>query len=86
MRRGSNNRRKQVRWIARRQMRVANARKDFLHKASTKIAQSHGVVVLEKLEVRNMVRSAAGTPEAPGRNVLRCKEHAQVLNSGALGR
>lgn len=66
---GSNNRRKQVRRVARLHMRVANARKDFLHKASTIIAQNHGVVVLEKLEVRNMVRSAAGTAEAPGKNV-----------------
>jgi putative transposase len=50
-------------------MRVSNARKDFLHKTSTKIAKNHGVVVLEKLEARNMVRSAAGTMEAPGKNV-----------------
>jgi putative transposase len=66
---GSSNRRKQARRVARIQARVARARKDFLHKASTAIAKSHGVVVLEELEVRNMVRSARGTPEAPGRNV-----------------
>jgi putative transposase len=66
---GSNNRRKQVRRIARIHMRVANARKDFLHKASTTIAQSHGAVVLEELEVRRMVRSAKGTAEKPGQNV-----------------
>jgi putative transposase len=50
-------------------LRVANARKDFLNKASTTIAKSHGVVVLEKLAVGNMVRSAKGTPEAPGKMV-----------------
>jgi putative transposase len=66
---GSNNRRKQVRRVARLQLRVANARKDFLHKASTTIAKNHGVVVLEKLAVRNMVRSAKGTAEAPGKKV-----------------
>ena len=66
---GSNNRRKQVRRVARLHMRVANARKDFLHKASATVAKNHGVVVLEKLEVRNMVRSAAGMVEKPGRNV-----------------
>jgi putative transposase len=66
---GSHNRKKQVRRVARLHMLVANARKDFLHKASTTIAQNHGVVVLEKLEVRNMVRSAAGTIAAPGKNV-----------------
>jgi len=58
---GSSNRRKQVRRVARLHARVARARKDFLHKATTRIAQNHGDVVLEKLEVRNMVRSAAGT-------------------------
>jgi putative transposase len=66
---GSNNRRKQVRRIARLHMRISNARKDFLHKASTTVAKNHGAVVLEKLEVRNMVRSAAGTVETPGKNV-----------------
>lgn len=66
---GSNNRRKQVRRVARLHKRVGNCRKDFLHKASTDIAKNHGAVVLEKLEIRNMVRSAAGTVEAPGRNV-----------------
>nr|WP_302474177.1 transposase [Roseococcus sp. MDT2-1-1] len=67
--RGSNNRRKQVRRVARLHLCVSNARKDFLHKVSTAIAKNHGVVVLEKLEVRNMVRSAAGTVEEPGTNV-----------------
>jgi putative transposase len=67
--RGSNNRRKQARRVAKRHARVANTRKDFLHKASTTVAQNHGAVVLEKLDVRNMVRSAAGTAQEPGRNV-----------------
>lgn len=67
--RGSNNRRKQVRRVARIQARVAAARKDFLHKHSTAIAKNHGAVVLEKLEVRSMVSSARGTADKPGRNV-----------------
>jgi putative transposase len=67
--RGSNNRRKQVRRIARLHARIARIRKDFVHKATTDIAKNHGLVVLEKLEVQNMVRSAKGTREQPGRNV-----------------
>ncbi len=67
--RGSNNRRKQVQRVARLHMRVSNARRDFLHKTSTHIAKNHGVIVLEKLVVRNMVRSAAGTMDEPGKNV-----------------
>ena len=68
-RRGSNNRRKAVRRVAKIQMQVANARKDFLHKVSTDIAKNHGVVVVEALRVRNMSASAKGTAEAPGRKV-----------------
>jgi putative transposase len=52
--------------ISRLRMHEANARKDFLHKASTKLAKSHGVYRLEKLRVRNMTASAKGTAEEPG--------------------
>lgn len=67
--RGSSNRRKAIRRVARIQMRVANARKDFLHKCSTTIAKNHGSVVVEALKVRNISASAKGTAAAPGRNV-----------------
>nr|WP_305123273.1 transposase [Roseomonas sp. GC11] len=67
--RGSRNRRKAKARVARLHARVANARKDFLHKQSTIVAKSHGVVVVEDLCVRNMVRSAAGTIAEPGRKV-----------------
>lgn len=66
---GSNNRKKQIRRVARMHARIAAARKDFAHKASAAIAKNHGVVVLEKLEVQNMVRSAKGTVDAPGVHV-----------------
>jgi len=36
---------------------------------STEVAKNHGVVVLERLEVGNMVRSARGTVEEPGKRV-----------------
>ncbi|WP_415499175.1 transposase [Acetobacter syzygii] len=39
-------------------MRVANARKDFLHKLSTTVANNHGTVVVEALQVRNMSASS----------------------------
>ena len=67
--RGSSNRRKAVRRVAKIQMRVANARKDFLHKQTTIVANNHGTVVLEALKVRNMSASAKGTHADPGRNV-----------------
>lgn len=49
--------------------RIANARRDFLHKTSTAISKTHAIVWIEDLKVRNMFKSAAGTTEQPGRNV-----------------
>ncbi|MFC0712246.1 RNA-guided endonuclease InsQ/TnpB family protein, partial [Azorhizophilus paspali] len=49
--------------------RIGNARRDYLHKASTTISQNHAMVCIEDLQVRNMSRSAAGNTEKPGRNV-----------------
>ena len=49
--------------------RIGNARRDYLHKATTAISQNHAMVCIEDLRVRNMSRSAAGTTEKPGKNV-----------------
>jgi len=49
--------------------RIAQARRDYLHKASTAISQNHALVFVEDLQVRNMSKSAAGNIEAPGKNV-----------------
>lgn len=49
--------------------RIANARKDFLHKSSTTICQTHALVCIEDLQVQNMSRSAKGTVEQPGKRV-----------------
>jgi putative transposase len=65
---GSCNRRKAIRGVAYLQQRVANARKDFLHKRTT---TSHGAVVVEALPVRSMTASAKGRADAPGRSVRR---------------
>lgn len=49
--------------------RIANARRDFLHKTSTAISQNHALVCIEDLQVRNMSRSAKGNVEQPGKRV-----------------
>lgn len=49
--------------------RIGNARRDFLHKATTTISQNHAMVCIEDLRVRNMSKSSKGSPEAPGKNV-----------------
>jgi putative transposase len=48
---------------------IANARKDFLHKATTTISQNHALVCIEDLQVRNMSRSAKGNSEHHGKQV-----------------
>ena len=50
-------------------VRIANARRDSLHKTSTSISKNHAMVVVEDLQVSNISRSAAGSVEQPGRNV-----------------
>jgi putative transposase len=50
-------------------VRIANARRDYLHKTTTSISKNHAMVVVEDLQVSNMSRSAAGSVEQPGRNV-----------------
>ena len=48
---------------------IANARKDFLHKATTTISKNHALVCVEDLQVKNMSRSAKGDANQPGKNV-----------------
>ncbi|HAD31876.1 MULTISPECIES: RNA-guided endonuclease InsQ/TnpB family protein [Methylophaga] len=48
---------------------IGNARRDYLHKATTTVSQNHAMVCIEDLQVRNMSKSASGTTETPGRNV-----------------
>ncbi|ABB06035.1 RNA-guided endonuclease InsQ/TnpB family protein [Burkholderia lata] len=49
--------------------RIGNARRDYLHKATTTISKNHAMACIEDLQVRNMSRSAAGSIDAPGKNV-----------------
>ena len=65
----SNNWKKAKARIQRIHSRIGNARRDYLHKTSTAISQNHAMVCIEDLQVRNMSQSAAGTADAPGKNV-----------------
>jgi putative transposase len=65
----SNNWKKAKARLQRIYSQMANARRDFLHKVSTAICKSHAMVCIEDLRVRNVSKSAAGTADAPGKNV-----------------
>jgi len=60
---------KQKAKISRYHAKIADCRKDFLHKTTDAISKNHAIVVIEKLQVSNMSRSAAGTMECTGKNV-----------------
>lgn len=49
--------------------KIANCRKDFLHKISTQISKNHAMIYVEDLQVKNMSASAKGTTEEHGKNV-----------------
>ena len=49
--------------------KIANCRKDFLHKISTQISKNHAMIYIEDLQVANMSKSAKGTAEQHGKNV-----------------
>jgi putative transposase len=66
---GSKNRSKARKRLAEFQTRISRRRRDSIHKATTILAKSHGLVVVEDLRVKDMTASAKGTLEAPGRNV-----------------
>jgi putative transposase len=55
--------------IAALRARQARRRLDFTHKLTTDLANSHGWVGIEDLQVKAMTASAKGTALAPGRNV-----------------
>ena len=65
----SSNWNKQKRKIQKTHNKIANVRKDFLHKVTSKISKNHAIVILEDLKIRNMSGSAKGTLEKPGKNV-----------------
>lgn len=66
---GSKNRAKAKVKLAKQNLRIANMRKDFLHKLSLQYADNQGIVVVEDLKIKNMTKSAKGTEEKPGKQV-----------------
>lgn len=68
-RKGSNRRAETKRKISVLRARQADRRKDWVEKTTTDLARTYDLVVLEDLRIRNMMRSAKGTVEAPGKNV-----------------
>ncbi|WP_370599186.1 transposase (plasmid) [Plesiomonas shigelloides] len=65
----SNNWNKAKRKVQALHSRIANIRRDYLHKVTTTVSKNHAMIVIEDLKVANMSKSAAGTVSQHGRNV-----------------
>jgi transposase len=50
-------------------LKARDRRKDWVEKTSTTLARRFSVVAVEDLKIKNLVRSARGTVDAPGTNV-----------------
>lgn len=83
--RGSNRRRKAKRGLAKQHARNADRRKDFIEKATTDLARRFDLIRIEDLRVGNMVRSARGTIETPGRNVRQKSGLNRSIMAGGWG-
>jgi putative transposase len=68
-RKGSGNRGKAVARLPQCHRRIGAMRRDFLHQATTQLVQTNALIAIEDLQVINMTASAAGTIQAPGKNV-----------------
>lgn len=59
---------------------------DWQHRTTTVIARAYGTVVVEALTITNMVKSAKGTIEEPGKNVARKSGLNRSISGEAWGR
>jgi putative transposase len=77
---GSKNHAKAKVRVANIHRKVRRQRDHFVHNLSAYYAKNHGTVILERLKIKNMTRSASGTVEDPGTNV----RQKSGLNRGIL--
>lgn len=59
---------------------------DWQHQTTTVIARAYGTVVVEALTITNMVKSARGTVEEPGKNVAQKSGLNRSISGEAWGR
>lgn len=76
----SSNWKKQKKKIQDIHRKIANVRRDFLHKASTYLSNNHALIVVEDLKITNMSKSAKGSLESPGT----CVKAKSGLNKSIL--
>lgn len=82
-RRGSHRHRQLSQQIARLHQRIADRRRDFLHRETSALVQRCALIATEALAPKHMSRSAKGTVEAPGRRVRqKAGLNREILSAG----
>ena len=71
--------------VARLHERIGNLRRDFVHQQTSRMVRGCAVLATEKLQPRNMSRSARGTVEEPGRRVRQKAGLNREILSAAFG-
>jgi putative transposase len=80
---GSGNRRRLRRALAKEWRKLRNQRRDFHHKTARGLVETCATLALEDLRVAAMTASAAGTVQAPGRNVAgKAGLNRSILDAG----
>jgi len=83
-RRGSKNWKDASRARSRLRSKIARKRHDFQHKLSATLARRCAIFASEKLSIKNMTSSAAGTVEEPGKNVRqKAALNREILDTAA---
>ncbi|MFJ2033638.1 RNA-guided endonuclease InsQ/TnpB family protein [Streptosporangium sp. NPDC087985] len=72
--------------IARLRAKAKRRAVDWQHQTTTELADAFSVIKVEKLSILNMVKSARGTIEAPGRNVAQKAGLNRSISGEAWGR
>ncbi|MGW5969254.1 RNA-guided endonuclease InsQ/TnpB family protein [Streptomyces sp. NPDC055186] len=72
--------------IKRLRARATRRATDWQHQTTTELARTYGVIVVEKLDIPNMVRSARGTTDKPGKNVAQKSGLNRSISQEAWGR
>ena len=81
---GSINRAKAKAKIAKQNLRIANMRKDFLHKLSKSYSENQTVVV-EDLKIKNMTKATKGTVDKPSKNASAKRGLNRVITQQSWG-
>jgi putative transposase len=80
---GSNRRQRTKIAIARLKARERDRRKDWIEQTSTTLVRDYDHISIEDLQVKNLLRSASGTIEEPGKNVAQKRGLNRGIHSAA---